>query len=142
VAGGGPVTGRREGEVSSMLHEQKMARGGSAPLTVGVLTTVKAAGQQRSGRSDSDGRLQTEQRRCRDGQGEARRGGSDSGGGAIGTALSGPRRAVPTTHLTRWSSAARGSHVATACCQAGPARRAVSNRWDPLISVFQIKISP
>jgi hypothetical protein len=66
VAGGGPVTGRREGEVSSMLHERKMVRGGSAPLTVGVLTTAEAARQQRSRRSASDGRLQTRRQRGRD----------------------------------------------------------------------------
>jgi hypothetical protein len=95
------------------------------------------------GRPDNDGirtrrRCSFGQRRRRgwDGRGEAARGGSDSGGGAVGTTLSGRRRAVSTALLTRWSGAARGSHAATARCQAGPARRAASDRWDPLISVF------
>jgi hypothetical protein len=34
-------------------------RGTRAMLTVDVLATVEAAGQRRSGRSDSDGRLRT-----------------------------------------------------------------------------------
>jgi hypothetical protein len=87
VAGGGPAMGRREREVSSALHGRKTVRGGSAPLTVGMLATAEVAGQRRSGRSDSDGRLQTRRRhgrdeRCRDGRGEvasaARRRFSDS----------------------------------------------------------------
>jgi hypothetical protein len=70
------------------------------------------------------------------------RGVSDSGGGAVGTTLSGRRRTVPTAHLTRWSGAARGSHVATVHCRAGLTRTAASDRWDPLVSVFRIKITP
>jgi hypothetical protein len=112
-----------------------------ATLTVDVLATAEVAGQRRSGRSDSDGRLWTRRRRgwderCRDGGGEAVRGGSDSGGGAVGTTLSGRRRAVLTALLTRWSSAAGGSHAATARCQASPVRRAASDMWDPLVSIF------
>jgi hypothetical protein len=47
VAGGGPATGRREGEVSSTLHRRKRQEGGdSASPTIGVLTTAEAAGQR------------------------------------------------------------------------------------------------
>jgi hypothetical protein len=81
-------------------------------------------------------------RRGRNRRGKVARGGSDSGGGAVRTTLSGRRRAVPTALLTRWSSAARGSHAAMARCQAGPARRAASDRWDPPVSNFRIKITP
>jgi hypothetical protein len=91
----------------------KTARGGSASLTVGVLATTEAARQRWSGSSDSDGRLWTGRQRglderCRDGRGEVARGGADSGGGAVGTALSGRRRAVLTSLLTRWRGTARG----------------------------------
>jgi hypothetical protein len=91
----------------------KTARGGSASLTVGVLATAEEAGQRWSGCSDSDDRLWTGRRRsrderCQDGRGEVARGGAESGGGAVGTALSGRRRAVPTALLTRWRGAARG----------------------------------
>jgi hypothetical protein len=41
-----------------------------AVLTVDVLVTAEAAGQRRSGRSDSDGRLQPGRRRGRDGRDE------------------------------------------------------------------------
>jgi hypothetical protein len=68
-----------------------------------------------------------------------RRKGRD-GGRAAGvrgeTALSGRRRAVPTALLTRGSCVAHGSHTATTCYHVGPARRAASDRWDPLIRVF------
>jgi hypothetical protein len=72
----------------------------------------------------------------------ARRGGSDSGGGADGTTLSRRWRTVPTALFMHWSGMARGSHAATARCQAGLARRTASNRWDPLVCVFRIKIIP
>jgi hypothetical protein len=54
----------------------KMARGGSATLTVGVLVTAEAVGQRRSWHSDSDGQLQIgrwhgRDERCRDGWREA-----------------------------------------------------------------------
>jgi hypothetical protein len=58
------------------------------------------------------------------------RGDSDSSSGAVGTAL----------HY-RDAGTARGSHVAMARCQVGPARTAASDRWDPLVSVFRIKIT-
>jgi hypothetical protein len=88
-------------------------RGARVTLTVDVLATAEAARQQRSGRSDSDGRLWTGRRRGRneryqDRRGEAVQGGSDSGGGAVETAMSGRWRAVPTALLTRWHSVARG----------------------------------
>jgi hypothetical protein len=117
-----------------------------ATLTVDVLATAEAAEQRRSGRSDRDGRLRTGRRRGRDERGAVRRrrqrGGDFLTAGRNGAALLGRRRAVPTALLTCWSSAARGSHTATARCQAGPARRAASDRWDPLVSVFRIKNSP
>jgi hypothetical protein len=83
---------------------------------------------------------------------------SDPGVRAVGTArvrrgdgadseawsggLSGRRRAVPTASLRHASGAARGSHAETVRCQARPARHAASDRWDPLVSVFQIKNHP
>jgi hypothetical protein len=86
------------------------------------------------GRPDNDGirtrrRRGFGQRRQRGWDG-ARRGGSDSSGGAVGT---GP---IETALHCRDAGAARGSHAAMACCQAGPARTAASDRWDPLVSVF------
>jgi hypothetical protein len=84
VVGGGPATERREGKVSSTLHGRRTMRGElgrRSPWTC----------SRRSGRSDSDGRLQPGRRRgrderCRDGRGEAVRGGSDSGrNDAVGT---------------------------------------------------------
>jgi hypothetical protein len=55
-------------------------------LTVVVLTTAEAAGQRRSWRSDSDGRLWTGRRRGQDERGEA------VGRAASARALSGRRR--------------------------------------------------
>jgi hypothetical protein len=130
-----------EGELDAPRTKNGERRA-QATLTVDVLVTAEAAGQRWSGRSDSDGRLQTRRQRGRDERGEASQGGSDSGGGAVATALSGRRRAVLTALLTRWSGAARGSHTATARCQAGLARHAASHRWDPLVSVFRIKNHP
>jgi hypothetical protein len=72
VVSDGPVTGRREGEVSSMLHRRKTARRGSAPLTGGVLATAEAAEQRRSGCSDSDGWLRTRRRRGQDADARSR----------------------------------------------------------------------
>jgi hypothetical protein len=60
--------------------------------------------------------------------------GADSGARSGG--LSGRRRAVLTASLRHASGAVRGSHPATARCQAGLARRAASDRWDPQVSVF------
>jgi hypothetical protein len=99
-----------------------------AKLTVDVLATTEVARQRRSGRSDSDGRLQTGRLR---GQDEARRSGSDSG--QNGAALSGHRRAVPTALLMCWSSAARGIHVATA-------RRLTGGTHSS--AFFELKITP
>jgi hypothetical protein len=62
VAGGGPVTARREGKVSSMLHGRRTARGElerRSPWTC-------SRRWRRSGRSDSEGRLRTGRRRGRD----------------------------------------------------------------------------
>jgi hypothetical protein len=101
------------------------------------LATAETAGQRRASDTD-DGVV------------------SDSSGGAVETgrgvavrtasrndaALSGHRRAVPTVHLMRGCGAARGSHAAMARCQAGLARTAASDRWDPLVSVLRIKNTP
>jgi hypothetical protein len=147
VASGRPATVRREGKVSSTLHGRETTRGrlGRRSLWMKLGTkdgrTTTGFGHDGGVASDSgDGAVGM-------GRGGAGRGGSDSDDGAvrtgpIGTTLSGRRRAIPTAHLTRWSGAARGSHAAMARCQAGPARTAASDRWDPLVSVFQIKITP
>jgi hypothetical protein len=66
----------------------------------------------------------------RDGEAKRRRLGRN------GDALSGRQRAVPTPHLMRGCGPVHGSHVAMAHCQAGLARTAASDRWDPLVSVF------
>jgi hypothetical protein len=63
-----------------MKNVERRAR---ATLTVDMLAMAEVAGQRRSGCSDSDDWLRTGRRRGRD-----ERGGSDSGGGAVGTALS------------------------------------------------------
>jgi hypothetical protein len=130
----GEEGGKGEFDAPRTKNSERKAR---ATLTVDVLMMAEAAGQRRSRLSDSDGRLQPGRRCGRDG-----RGGSDSGSGAVGTALSGRWRAVPTALLTCWSGAARGSHVKTTWCQVGPALCAASDRWDPLVSVFRIKNSP
>jgi hypothetical protein len=52
------------------------------------------------------------------------------------------RRAVPTVALCHGLGAARGSHVAMARCRTGPARRAASDRWGPLVNDFRIKNHP
>jgi hypothetical protein len=48
----------------------------------------------------------------------------------------------PTAALSHGVGAARGSHAATARCRTGPARRAASDRWGPLVSDFRIKNYP
>jgi hypothetical protein len=80
-----------------------------------------------------------QRRRCgrdRARRGEAVRTAGRNATSQNGAALSGRRRAVPTAHLMRGRGAARGSHATTARCQAGLARTAASDRWDPLVSVF------
>jgi hypothetical protein len=133
-----------------------------AMLTVVVLATAEAVRQRWSWRADSDGRLRTGRRCCRDERGEAvgravsaralsgrrRRGrGELSGerrargrcrgvGGAVEASYRDARRAVPTAALSCCVGAVRGGHAATACCRTGPARRAASDRWGPLVSDF------
>jgi hypothetical protein len=68
------------------------------------------------------GRRAGAKRRCRGGAGEA--------------SCRDVRRAVLTAALSRGVGAARGGHAATARCRAGPARRAASDRWGPLVSDF------
>jgi hypothetical protein len=85
-----------------------------ATLTVVVLTTAEAAGQRRSWRLDSDGRLRTGQRHCRDERGEAvgrvaralpgrrrRARGRQEMGGEGEASCRDARRAVPTAALNR-----------------------------------------
>jgi hypothetical protein len=99
------------------------------------------------GRPDSGGiwtrRRHGFRQRRRLGRDGARRGGLDSGGGAVGTArgrngatLSGCRRAVPTAHLMcgcgAWQPRGNGA------LPGGPG----ADSGDPLVSVFRIKITP
>jgi hypothetical protein len=113
--GGGELDAPRtkNGERGLGFAHRGCARDGGGGRTA----MVGALGQRRSA---SD---QTTARSRRALSGRARRGDSDSGDGVVRTALSGRQRAVPTAHLTRWSGVVRGSHAATARCQAGPARR-------------------
>jgi hypothetical protein len=99
VAGDGPVMGRREGEVSSMLHGRQTVRGGlgrRSPCT--NLATAETAGQGCA--SDTDGSVASDSGggAVGTGRGEARRGGSDSRSergrskrrSAVGTPAHGP----------------------------------------------------
>jgi hypothetical protein len=132
VAGGGPATVRREGKVSSTLHEKETTRGrlGRRSLWMKLATA-------------EDGRTVT-------GYGYGGGAASDSGDGTVGM---GRGEAVQTAAAARserrcavgtpargpdsaFNARARGSHAATARCQAGSARTMASDRWDPLISVF------
>jgi hypothetical protein len=86
VAGGGPATVRRgEGELDAP-RTKNGDRSARATLTVVVLATAEAAGQRRSWRSDSDGRLWTGRQHGRDERGEA------VGRAVSARALSGRRR--------------------------------------------------
>jgi hypothetical protein len=84
------------------------------------------------------------QRRGWDGvrRGEARRFGQRRRRDRNGATLSRCRRAVPTAHLMHGRGMVRGSHAAMARCQEGPAQIAASDRWNPFVSVFRIKITP
>jgi hypothetical protein len=143
VADDGPVMGRREGEVSSMLHGRQTVRGGlgrRSPWT--NLATAETAGQGCA--SDTDGSVASDSGggAVGTGRGEAVQTAGQNAAGRNGAALSGRRRTVLTAHLMRGHRAAHGSHAATARCQAGPARTAASDRWDPLVSVFRIENTP
>jgi hypothetical protein len=60
-----------------------------------------------------------------------------SGGGRRGRGGCGDAwRAVLTATLSPGIGAARGGHEAAVRCRAGPARRASSDRWGPLVSDF------
>jgi hypothetical protein len=137
VAGGGPATVWREGKVSSTLHGRETMRGrlGRRSPWMKLATAEDGRTSTRFGHgggaaSDSgDGAVGT-------GRGEVRRLGQRRRRGRNDAALSGRRRMVPIAHLMRGHGTAHGSHAATARCQAGPARTAASDRWDPLVSVF------
>jgi hypothetical protein len=97
----------------------RWASGGGSGDAASVGTAVRSA--RRSGRR-------------REGRG---------GGGAHEGRLSGVAARCPDSVLKeRASGAAHGSHAATARFRVGPARRAGSNRWGPLISDFRIKNHP
>jgi hypothetical protein len=129
--GGSTARGRRCSTTAT--GKRRGGQGGTATVRVTRLRTAAVGTVARSGR----------RREGRDGE-RAARGSRARGGQAAGargeTALSGRRRAVPAALLTCGSCTARGIHAATARCHAAPARRATSDRWDPLVSVFRIKI--
>jgi hypothetical protein len=67
--------------------------------------------------------------------------------GAVGAGarvgLSGHMARCPDSGLkVRARRVAHRSHAATARCHAGPARRASSDRWDPLSMISELKIIP
>jgi hypothetical protein len=148
VAGGGPATVRREGRVSSTLHGRRTVRG-----ELGRRSPWSCSRRRRRPGSDGrgartatvgfgpgDGAVEmSEARRL----GERRaRGRCRGDGGAGEVSCRDARRAVPTAALNRGVGAARGGHAATVRCHAGPARRAVSDTWGPLVGDFRIKNHP
>jgi hypothetical protein len=137
VTGGGPTTVRREGKVSSTLHGRETARGRLGQRSPWMKLVMAEDSRTAMGFGHGGGTaLDSGNDAVGTGRGEVRRFEQQRRRGRNGAALSGRRRAVPTAHLMRGHGVARGSHAATACCQAGPAWTAASNRWDPLISVF------
>jgi hypothetical protein len=116
VADGGPVMGRREGEVSSMLHGRQTVRGGlgrRSPWT--NLAMAETAGQGCA--SDTDGSVASDSGggAVGTGRGEAVQTAGQNAAGRNGAALMGRRRAVLTAHLLCMRGMARGSHAAMAC---------------------------
>jgi hypothetical protein len=128
----------RATHTSAALHggsATRRANGGTAPARGRRRSGWRGFGPRRSGHA-----LLGRRREGRDGRRVLR--GGRAAGARGETALSGRRRAVLTALLTHGSCAAHGSHVATARCRAGPARRVASDRWGPLVSVFRIKNHP
>jgi hypothetical protein len=119
VACGGPATVRRKRRVSS-----------------------SSTGEERRG--EALGRRSPDEARDGESGGNGDGGGSDCGAwhlrtGAREHGWSGQRRR-PDSTLTRMAGAASGGHAAAARCRAGPVRRVMADKRDPLVSDFRIKI--
>jgi hypothetical protein len=111
---------------------------GTAARHVGDGRAARWPGRHDDGPGDAASDRGGRDVRCR---GDGARG--ETASGRREAALSGRRRAVPTALLMCGSCAAHGSHAETTRYHVGPARRAASDRWDPLIRVFcELKFTP